>query len=255
MLTVMAVAAGCEKEDTKPEREDASSFSETSDETSVNENDSTEDSKKDDSKNSSNKNKTDSSSVSDAEKKTESKNSDEGEKPNSDNSETGDNNDYYGGDNDKTVGDTDMSTSEWLDKAQSIYNSAARTRFNYICTSNYFDCDYSDMKGDGRWVRVTNCDTLEEASAEYYSVFAESGHESDLDNYLTVIEGELYCSDGARGKDITYQGTEVTEITDSSDDTITFKVVSTYDDRTEENEFSLVYERGAWYVEDFKMPY
>lgn len=255
LFTVAAIAAGCgEDSESKPERKTSSSSS--AKEAVDEKNDSA------DEKESSAAEKSDNSPEKNPEADTDnSKNSSESSNENSDSSDSAaDEGDNSQGDkekesDDKVVGNTGMTVSEWLSNAQNIYDNAARMKFRYICPSTYFTCDDSDIKEEGRWIRVTSCETLEEAAADYYSVFAETGHESDLDNSLRMIDGVLYCSAGARGGNMTYQGSEITELTDSTDDTLTFKVISTYDDTTEENIFTLVYERGVWRVGEFTMPY
>ena len=45
---------------------------------------------------------------------------------------------------DALVGDTGLTTSEWLEKAQGLYETAAKTMFQYCCTSQMFQYDFSD---------------------------------------------------------------------------------------------------------------
>lgn len=160
----------------------------------------------------------------------------------------------------ETIGDTGMTADEWVAEAQNIYTTAASTYFTYLCSSGGFDYDMDDVV-DGNWFHVTNCDTLEEAGAEFYSVFSEAAHESDLDGQLQLIDDKVYRLCGDRGADISYVSSKVTALTDSTADTLTFSVTSTYqypeedEITTKDDVFTLVFERGVWRVGQFTMPY
>lgn len=160
------------------------------------------------------------------------------------------------------VGDTGLTAEAWCAQAQQIYENAASTYFIYQASSGMgFTYDTSDTIGDGSWQRVTNYSTIEEAEAGYYEVFAQTGHETDLDAQFQMSDGKLYRRCGDRGSDISYQSSTVTALTSSTADTLTFSVVSSYQfpDETEatqkESVLTLVYERGAWRVGTFTMPY
>lgn len=161
---------------------------------------------------------------------------------------------------DAVIGDTEMTAAKWCAQAQQIYETAATTYFTYLCSSDGFTYDAEDCI-DGGWYRVTNCNTLEDAEAEYYSVFAKSGHETDLDKQFQIVDEKLYRLCGDRGADISYLDSKVTELLESTTDTLTFSVVSTYqfpdasEITTQEDRFTLVWERDAWRVGQFTMPY
>ena len=158
------------------------------------------------------------------------------------------------------IGDTGMTAAEWCTEAQRIYTTAASTYFTYLCSSGGFTYDPEDTTEDG-WTRITSCESIEEAEAEYYSVFAQTGHETDLDSQFRMVDEKLYRLCGDRGMDITYLSSQVTALTNSTDDTLTFSVVSTYEDpdtaeqSTKEDVFTLFFERGVWRVGQFTMPY
>ena len=160
------------------------------------------------------------------------------------------------------VGDTGLTAEAWCTQAQQIYENAASTYFIYQASSGMgFTYDTSDTIGDGSWQRVTNYSTIEEAEAGYYEVFAQAGHETDLDAQFQMLDGKLYRRCGDRGSDISYQSSTVTALTGSTADTLAFSVVSSYQfpDEIEatqkESVLTLVYERGAWRVGTFTMPY
>lgn len=161
---------------------------------------------------------------------------------------------------DVPIGDTGMTASEWCTQAQKIYTAAASTYFIYLCSSDGFAYDTDDVTEDG-WVRVTNYQTIEEAEAEYYDIFARAGHEMDLNGQFRMENDKLYRLCGDRGGDISYVSSEVTELTGSTADTLTFSVVSTYQEpdsteqTTREDTFTLILEHGEWHVGQFTMPY
>ena len=84
-----------------------------------------------------------------------------------------------------TVGDTGMTESEWVAQAQQMYEKAAQTYYTYLCSSSGFTYDTEDTIADD-YVRITSCDTLEDAEAPYYAVFAKSAHASDFDGMLEM---------------------------------------------------------------------
>lgn len=159
-----------------------------------------------------------------------------------------------------TIGDTGMTADQWVAQAQQIYDNACQTYYTYRCSSDGFTYDDSDTTEDG-YVRITSCDSIEAAEAEYYSVFAQTGHESDFDGMFQMVDGKLYGRLGDRGADISYVSSTVTALTASTDSTLTFSVTSSYEapDGGETSEqadtFTLVMERGVWRVGQFTMPY
>jgi len=153
-----------------------------------------------------------------------------------------------------------MTADQWVAQAQQIYDTACQTYYTYRCTSDCFTYDNSDTTEDG-YVRITSCDSIEAAEAEYYSVFAQSGHESDFDGMFQMVDDKLYGRLGDRGADISYVSAKVTALTASTDSTLTFSVTASYEepdsgDTSEQTDtFTLVMERGAWRVGQFTMPY
>ena len=141
-----------------------------------------------------------------------------------------------------------------------MFDSAASVYFTYHCTSDSFTYDESDTLGGG-WYRVTSCDSIEAAEADYFAVFAPSVHSGDLADQFQEQDEKLYRCCGDRGADITYTSTEITEMTAGSDSSVSFTAVSTYTDpdsgevTTQSNAFSLIYEDGAWLVGTFILPY
>lgn len=161
---------------------------------------------------------------------------------------------------DALVGDTGLTTSEWLEKAQELYETAAKTMFQYCCTSQMFQYDFSDSN-QPNYYHITDYDTIADATEPYYEVFSRKSHSGDFDSLLLEADGKLYGLAGDRGSDITYQGATVTALESATEDTLTFTVALTYtgtdgeDSTTKNDSFSLYLEDGIWKVDTFTLPY
>ena len=161
---------------------------------------------------------------------------------------------------DALVGDTGLTTSEWLEKAQELYETAAKTMFQYCCTSQMFQYDFSDSN-QPNYYHITDYDTIADATEPYYEVFSRKSHSGDFDSLLLEADGKLYGLAGDRGSDITYQGATVTALESATEDTLTFTVALTYtgtdgeDTTTKNDSFSLYLEDGVWKVDTFTLPY
>lgn len=161
------------------------------------------------------------------------------------------------------VGDTSLTKAEWLKKAQVLYETAAKLNFQYLCSSQMFQYDFSNVHPeDANCYLIPAYATIEEATKPYYDVFAKKSHTSDFEGILLEKDGKLYGRAGERGADITYQGAKVTTLTDITETTLTFEVALTYaepDDETntitKTNTFTLYQEDGIWKVDTFTMPY
>ena len=129
---------------------------------------------------------------------------------------------------DALVGDTGLTTSEWLEKAQELYETAAKTMFQYCCTSQMFQYDFSDSN-QPNYYHITDYDTIADATEPYYEVFSRKSHIGDLES--------------------------------ATEDTLTFTVALTYtgtdgeDTTTKNDSFSLYLEDGVWKVDTFTLPY
>lgn len=160
----------------------------------------------------------------------------------------------------ETIGSTGMTAEQWVAQAQQIYETACETYYTYLCTSSGYTYDETDTL-DGGYVRITSCDSIEAAEAEFYSVFTQAGHENAFDGMFQTADGKLYGRIGDRGADITYASSQVTALTGSTEDTLTFSVTDSYEDpetgetSAQENVFTLAMERGVWRVSQFTMPY
>ena len=91
---------------------------------------------------------------------------------------------------DALVGDTGLTTSEWLEKAQELYETAAKTMFQYCCTSQMFQYDFSDSN-QPNYYHITDYDTIADATEPYYEVFSRKSHSGDFDSLLLEADGKL----------------------------------------------------------------
>lgn len=163
----------------------------------------------------------------------------------------------------ETVGNTGLTKAEWLEKAQTMYETAAKINFQYLCSSQVFQYDFSNVHPeDANCYLIPAYTTIEEATKPYYEVFTKKSHTFDFEGILLEVDGKLYGRAGDRGADITYQGAKVTALTDVTETTLTFEVALTYaepDDETNTitrtNTFTLYEEDGAWKVDTFTMPF
>lgn len=167
------------------------------------------------------------------------------------------------GEDDAVVGDTGLTKADWLEKAQTLYETAAKLNFQYLCSSQVFQYDFSNAyPNDANCYLIPAYVTIEEATKPYYDVFTRKSHSADFVGILLEEDGKLYGCAGDRGADITYQGAKVTALTDVTETTLTFEVTLTYAEpdnetntTTKTNIFTLYQEDGVWKVDTFTMPY
>lgn len=160
----------------------------------------------------------------------------------------------------ETIGSTGLTADQWCTKAQSIYENAASIAFSYFGSTAGCVLDEGDVVNDV-WYRVTNFNTIEDATAAYFAVFSKAVHGNDFSDKFQMIDDKLYCCLGDRGSDISYVSSQITALTASTDTVLSFTVTSTYqfpDDTeitTQEHPFTLVYENDQWMVGEFTLPY
>ncbi len=155
---------------------------------------------------------------------------------------------------------------EVIAAAQLLFETACETEWKFTVGSPYSldTSQYVTNEYDWQYYLVTDegINSLDDVRADFHRVFSEE-YDDTLDELYIEKGGRVYCLNGARGSDIFYEGSEITEITGRSDGEIRFKVVSSYNGAsfggeayTEETEFVIVRESdGAWRVSEFKLPY
>lgn len=155
---------------------------------------------------------------------------------------------------------------EVIAAAQLLFEKACETEWKFTVGSPYSldTSEYITNEYDWQYCLVTDegINSLDDVRADFHRVFSES-YEDTLDELFREKDGRVYCLNGARGSDIFYESSEITEITGRSDGEIRFKVVSYYNGENfgiesyiKETEFVIVRESNrAWRVSEFKLPY
>lgn len=155
---------------------------------------------------------------------------------------------------------------EVIAAAQIMYEKACETEWNFtvgspysLDTNEYITNDY-----DWRFYLVTdeNIKSIADVKADFHKIFSNE-YKDSIDELYKEKGGRVYCLDGARGSNLFYKKSEITEITGRSEGEIRFNAVSYYDETeyggkeyTEESEFVIVREAdGSWKVQTFKLPY
>lgn len=160
----------------------------------------------------------------------------------------------------------DTDDSELISAAQQLYENACETEFRYHVGCPY-SLDYNTyIENQYGWPYYLVTDegytSIADVEKDYYKIFAEENG-SDLSEIYMEQDGKLYALDGARGANVFYESSEVTEIIEKTDNKIVFSVDNHYtgDDRepetpiTETEQFSVIIKDGEWRVADFYLPY
>lgn len=160
--------------------------------------------------------------------------------------------------------------------SDAVLISAAQTLFESACTKEWlftFDCpyildnsDYIENEFGWRFSKITTAGitSFEDVSADYYKIFSDRYPNNELSSLYIEQNGAVYALAPARGSDLYYSHSVVTEITSKNDDEIFFTVENFYDATdfgvtetySEKEPFSVVIDNdGVWYAGQFKLPY
>ena len=151
--------------------------------------------------------------------------------------------------------------------AQALFESACRTQWDYTVGCPY-DVDYSDIienQFGWQFCRITNSgiNALSDVENDYYKVFS-SRYPNQLDDLYIEQNGSVYVTSGARGMDLYYSSSQITEIVSRTDDEIFFTVENFYagtdfnssEAYSQTDTFSVVIDdSGTWKAGQFKLPY
>lgn len=161
----------------------------------------------------------------------------------------------------------DYSDSFLIGAAQAIFDNACRTEWNFTVGCPYetdTSCiQYNTFGWDFYLVTTEGINSIADIEDDYYEVFDRS-HPSPVGELYIEKDGHVYALCGARGSNIFYNDSEVTDIISRSDSKIVFNVDSHYSGRdvgtneayTESSEFSVtIADDGSWHVCDFTLPY
>ncbi len=145
--------------------------------------------------------------------------------------------------------------AEWLTLGQELYMEGCELAFRYLCTGSEFPFDRANLEIIDRTYFLTIYTSFEEATAPYYELFSKSMHGNDFEGLLLEQNGRLYAARAARGMDVTYLSSQVTELVSVANTEVRYRVSVEYEDSTAVYDFTLVPEDGFWKIGEFTLPY
>ncbi len=161
---------------------------------------------------------------------------------------------------------TENNEAELLEKAQTLYDTACETNWNFHVGCPYsLSSEYVENQLGWQFWLITSegVNSMDDVRRDYHKVFSSS-YPDDLDEIFMESNGRVYALAGERGSDIFYTGSKVVSVDKVTDTEITFTVENYYsgDDMdlntpvTKENTFSAVIESdGTWRAGEFTLPY
>lgn len=176
---------------------------------------------------------------------------------------------YYNGDGAVVFEDDYEKESDatLMAAAESLFISACQTEWKYTvgCPYEMDTADYVENEFQWRFYRITDSGIKSFADLEkdYYKVFSKK-YPNQLSELFIESSGAVYALNAARGKDIFYENSTITEITSKTDNEIFFTVENHYSGtdtdvntpNTRTDTFSVVIESdGAWRAGEFRLPY
>lgn len=151
--------------------------------------------------------------------------------------------------------------------AQALFESACTTQWNFTvgCPYETDPDDYIETDFDWRFYRIVDSDitSFSDVENDYYKVFSRR-YPNNLSEIFIDGGGSVYALNSARGADIFYTGSKITEIQSNSGDEIFFTVENHYSGTdvdgsasyTTTDTFSIVIESdGSWHAGQFRLPY
>lgn len=145
--------------------------------------------------------------------------------------------------------------AEWLTLGQELYMEGCELAFRYLCTGSEFPFDRANLEIIDRTYFLTVYTSFEEATEPYYELFSKKIHESDFEGLLLEQDGRLYAARAARGMDVTYLSSQVTELVSVTNTEVRYRVTAEYEESTAVYDFTLVPEDGLWKIGEFTLPY
>ncbi|MBR5409894.1 MAG: hypothetical protein IK104_04415 [Clostridia bacterium] len=142
----------------------------------------------------------------------------------------------------------------WCETARGMYETACVTFFKTMFTSDWLELDY-DVQNGPAYTKVTNFGSVEDVSADFFEVFTKETFATAPYDRFQEKDGVLYAAVADRDKDPTYRGYEISAVAGIIDGEIEFAVIMHFSSRDVPTTFSLKYERGAYRVNRFVMPY
>ena len=154
-----------------------------------------------------------------------------------------------------------------ISAAQALFESACRTQWNFTVGCPFKTDEQFIETGDFNWryyhISDSSIKTFADVEKAYQKVFSDRYKTVDLSTLYVEQDGGVYALSGARGADIYYTGSKITEIKSRTDDEIVFTVENYYSDsdygegpNTQTEEFSAVIGTdNIWKAGKFSLPY
>ena len=168
-----------------------------------------------------------------------------------------------------TAGTEGWTEDDWITWANDLFATACSLEFDYEAGGCITTDGSSTISVNGMdYYVATDYNSIEEATADYFSVFSKTGRENKFAEYMQEQDGRLYILPAARGSDIFYKESLVTSISNIGENTIEFTVENyyyedLYDDPAEQENhitmttdtFTVVFEDRVWKVLNLNLPY
>lgn len=151
--------------------------------------------------------------------------------------------------------------------AQALFESACTTQWNFTvgCPYETDPDDFIETDFDWRFYRIldSGITSLSDVENDYYKVFSRR-YPNNLSEIFIDGGGTVYALNAARGADIFYTGSKITDIQSNNGDEIFFTVENHYSGTdldgsaaySTTDTFSIVIESdGSWHAGQFNLPY
>lgn len=168
-----------------------------------------------------------------------------------------------------TSGTEGWTEQDWLTWAEDMYKRACEVYFENETVSKLWVNGSETITVDGmEYYLCDNYSSMEEATADFYSLFSKEKYANFFDGLLAEQNGKLYVVPLGRGSDVYYRHSAIESIDRIGESGITFIVNDYYlepeyaESEDPENhlyketrEFSVIFEDRVWKVDSFTLPY
>ncbi|MGN0435487.1 MAG: hypothetical protein ACI4D8_02520 [Wujia sp.] len=168
-----------------------------------------------------------------------------------------------------TSGTEGWTEQDWLTWAVDMHQRACEVYFENETVSNLWVNGSETINIDGiEYYLCDNYSNMEEATADFYSLFSKDKYADFFDGLLAEQDGKLYVVPLGRGSDVYYMRSEIVSLDRIGEYNISFTVNDYYLDPEyaesedlenhlymETREFSVVFEDRIWKIDDFILPY
>ena len=145
--------------------------------------------------------------------------------------------------------------AEWIETAKTMFARASETFYDTLYTSDWLVLDYDAPSPSPIYTRVDNFATVDEATADFFTVFSKDVFGTAPMDRFYVKDDTLYAAGMDRDRDENYVGFDVLDVVGVSDGAVEFLVRVRYVNGEGTDIFGLKYEDGAYKVNRFSLPY